>query len=300
MASGRQLARGGHRPDQALAAHEGARPGDPAAPAQLGDDDGDEGDDRPQPRDHQDQVATGVLAALLDEAEIVQEHQLGDRAGVADDLVRADLHRATGDLDHRSLPLCHLLRRLALERPRIVVGAQQQLPVARAQADRDEAFVAHRPVEQRLQAHALGILDGVRDRVRERVGEQLAAGHQVARKPAQREAIDQRQRQVRRDAERQQQGNQEAQLEAEGVHSQTARARALPAEVIERSYRCSSRKPDERPRSRQGVARSLRRARRQHHAAASATPLAAQKTELKPRVSLIAPPSTPPITPDAP
>ena len=48
------------------------------------------------------------------------------------------------------------------------------------------------------------------------------------------------------------------------------------------------------------LARSLCLARRQHHAATSATPLAAQNTELNPRVSLIAPPTTPPITPVAP
>jgi hypothetical protein len=54
------------------------------------------------------------------------------------------------------------------------------------------------------------------------------------------------------------------------------------------------------PAARQPVARSLSIARRQHQAAASATALAAQNTELSPRLWLIAPPATPPITPDAP
>jgi hypothetical protein len=175
----RQLARR-QRPDQALAAQEGTGPGDPAAPAELRNDDGDEGDDRAEPGDHQEQVATRVLAALLDEAEIVQQHQLGDRPVVADDLVRAHLYRAARDLHHRRLTFRYLARRLALERRRIVVRAQEQLVVACAQADRDQALIAYGAVEKRLQARAFGVGHGARDRVRKRVRQQLAAQHQVA------------------------------------------------------------------------------------------------------------------------
>ena len=50
-------------------------------------------DQPPSAADEEDQVAPRVLAAPLDEAHVVQEHQLGDRAGLAVDRVHADVHR---------------------------------------------------------------------------------------------------------------------------------------------------------------------------------------------------------------
>ena len=97
----RELARRCDRPDQALAAQQRARPGNPAAPAELGDDDGDEGDHGAERGDQNDKVLLGVLAALGDEAEILQHHQICDRPGLAHNLVNADVNRTACDANHR-------------------------------------------------------------------------------------------------------------------------------------------------------------------------------------------------------
>jgi hypothetical protein len=71
----RQFRGGQQGAEQALAAHDGARPIDPAAPAELGHHHRDHRDHQSQRRDQADQVAPRVLAAAVDEAQVVQQHQ---------------------------------------------------------------------------------------------------------------------------------------------------------------------------------------------------------------------------------
>ena len=90
------------------------------------------------------------------------------------------------------------LRLAAAQVLRKARGAAQQRAVERAQADRVQALVLHRAVEQRLQALHARFAHRRADRVGQRVGDQRAARVQVAREPAQGQLIHQRQSPGRR------------------------------------------------------------------------------------------------------
>ena len=194
-------------------------PGHPAAPAELRDDHRDQRDRQAERAMKSDQVAPRVLAAPIDEAQVVQQHQLGDGAGLAAATVCTPTW--TGPPARSKPRLGQLgggLRLLAVQRRGKAGAAAQHRAIERAQADGDQALVLHRAVEQGLQAGALGVADRVADRVGQRVGHQRAAHVQVAREPAQREPIHQRQREVRGRDQRQQQRHKETELEAERLH----------------------------------------------------------------------------------
>ncbi len=70
--------RAAHRADDALAAQQRAHPQHPATPAQLRHHHRDQRHHQAQRRDQADQVAARVLAALLDEAQVVQQHEPAD------------------------------------------------------------------------------------------------------------------------------------------------------------------------------------------------------------------------------
>ncbi len=72
----------GQRADEALAAQQRAHAQHPAAPAQLRHHHRDQRHHQAQQRDQADQVASRVLAALLDEAQVVQQHQPADDDGL--------------------------------------------------------------------------------------------------------------------------------------------------------------------------------------------------------------------------
>ena len=202
----RELARWRDRADQALAAQQRLRTGDPAAPTQLRDHDRDQRDHPAEPRDQEDQVAAGVLTAPGDEAQVVQQHEVGDRLpGVVDHRMDADVRRSARDLDDRRIGNRRQARCVAGERGRVVLGVREKLPAARAQADGDQPLVLGGAREERHQPPAIRVGEGFGDRIRERVGEELAARVEIAREPAQRQAVHQRQRQIRGHAERQQQ-----------------------------------------------------------------------------------------------
>ena len=206
---------------------------DPAAPAQLGHDHGDQRDHQAQRGDQADQVAARVLAAALDEAQVVQQHQAATPARGAEhrrppalrggaggsapggrvpaqsagagaaaararahDVLHAHVHRAAGQGQARF----GLRRELAASRAgqavREAVGALQQPAVRAAQAEREQALVLRRAVEQRPQPRSLLRRQGVGDRIRQRVGHQHAAAVQVAAEPAQRHLVHQRHGQV--------------------------------------------------------------------------------------------------------
>ena len=73
-----------------------AHAGDPAAPAQLRDDHRDQRDHQAQPGDEQDQVAARVLAAPLDEAQVVQQHQTARQHRLREDRGRGNLRGRHG------------------------------------------------------------------------------------------------------------------------------------------------------------------------------------------------------------
>ena len=214
----RQLATGAPRPDQAFATQQRAGAGQPAAPADLRDDDGDERDHGAEAGDEDDQIAPRVLAAFGDEAEVLQQHEVGDRPRLARHRMHADVDRPAFDAHDRRRQLGDVARFLAAEGRRIVVGVADEETARRAQADRDQALVLRRAIEERHQTTPLRIVDRLGDRIGQRVGDQLAAQVEVAREPAQRQAIHHRQSEVGAEPERDQERNQEPELEAERVH----------------------------------------------------------------------------------
>ena len=93
-ASGASLRRGSSGRSRPSPRSRPRTPDDPAAPAELRDDHGDQRDDQAEPGDEEDQVAPRVLAAPVDEAQVVQQHQPGHAPGVARyGRVHADVHR---------------------------------------------------------------------------------------------------------------------------------------------------------------------------------------------------------------
>ena len=71
---GRRAARG--RPQDAFAAQQRAQARHPAAPRQLRDDDGDQRDAEGERGEEIEEIAPRLLAAPLDEAHVVHEHEL--------------------------------------------------------------------------------------------------------------------------------------------------------------------------------------------------------------------------------
>ena len=179
---------------------------------------------RPSAAMKSEEIAPRVLAAPIDEAQVVQEHQLGDGAGLALDRVHADVDRTARQAKARLGQVGGDLRLLAVQRARKAGAAPQHRSIERTQADGEQALVLHRAIEEGLQAGALGVADRVADRVGQRVGHQGAAHVQVAGEPAQREAIHQRQREIRGRDQRHEQRRKETELEVERLHRITPAA----------------------------------------------------------------------------
>ena len=176
----RHLAWCGQRAQQAFAAQQPAHAGHPATQAQLGDDDGDQRDRQAQRGDEQEQVTARVLAAPVDETEVVQQHQPSDRTGFAVHRVHADVHRATRQPQPRvGLSGCRLCLR-AVEAARKGGGAAQWGAVEPAQGDREQALILHGAVEQSLQTCALCVAESIADRIGKGGGDERAADVQVA------------------------------------------------------------------------------------------------------------------------
>jgi len=216
---GGELGRGGaERPHQPFPAQQCPRTGDPAAPAQLRHHHGDDRDDPAQADDQDDQVLAGVLAAPLDEAQVVHQHQVSHGAGLRVDRVHAHVDGAAFDAQLRIGLLGHAGGLFAPQFLRVVRRALQQLPGGRTPADRHQPLVLDGPVEQRLQLAPARVLHGVGDRLGQCVGHQHATHVQVPCKPAQGEPVHQRECKVGGGGEDHHQGHQESQLQVECSH----------------------------------------------------------------------------------
>ena len=86
------------RAPEAFPAHERPQALDPAPPAQLGDDDGDQRDRRSETDEEEKQILSRFLAAPRDEAHVVHEHQVPGRRTIGLQWPHRDEQRALGAL----------------------------------------------------------------------------------------------------------------------------------------------------------------------------------------------------------
>ena len=158
-------------------------PCDPAAPAELRDDHGDERDERAEADEEPEDVALGLLAAPRDEAHVVDDHQRAEDRVVGTEALDRDVQRALGAGEQARLAVDEAVQVVAGDVGGEVARAGE-LPTLRvAEADRVQALVLRDAVEERgdlrprVRAHELGerLLDGV--------GDQLRADVEVAHEP---------------------------------------------------------------------------------------------------------------------
>ena len=93
--------RAADRPHQPFAAQQRPRARDPAPPAELGDDHRDQRDHAAEAADQDDEVLARVLAATLDEAQVLQQHELPDAARLRGHRIHAHVHRPAADGQQR-------------------------------------------------------------------------------------------------------------------------------------------------------------------------------------------------------
>ena len=247
---GRQFGCRQQRAQQAFAAHDRPRTVDPPAPAELRHDDRDQRDHETQPGDQADQVAARFLAAPLDEAHVVQQHEMADqfvhrrqlqrrcgvrfgqqqrlrcallacrrRRAVTHHAMDAHVHRTAGQRQAR-VDLLGQPQRLgttqAVGKP---AGALQQAAVGVAQSEGEETFVLRGAIENRHQPVLAIAEHRIGDRIGQRVGDQNPAAVEIPTEPSQRHLIQQGNRHIGRRDQRDHQGQQETQLQARGLQS---------------------------------------------------------------------------------
>ena len=99
--------------DDVVAPQQCAQSLHPAAPREPGDDHGDERDHAAQRDEEVEEVASGLVAAPLDEAHVVHEHQAAVRPAHTFDPAHREVHQAVGGLEQALL-------QVALRRQRCV------------------------------------------------------------------------------------------------------------------------------------------------------------------------------------
>ena len=228
-------------PQEALAAEQRPHAGHPALPAELRDDHGDQRNDEPETGNEPDQITTRVLASALDEAQVVQQHEMTQAQGtgaeacrtrsrcgrgggsrlhgrigtVIDDLMGAD-QQGTGGQFHPRLGFPAQRQRAGTgQAQRKTVGSLHEPACPVADPDAEQALVLGRPVEHASQPVAVLVAHALDNRIRQRVRHQRATCRHVAAEPAQRHAIHQRQGDVGGRHHGEHQRQQEPDLEAQ-------------------------------------------------------------------------------------
>ena len=147
---GPQLRRGAGRGAQdAFAAQQRAQSRDPTPPRQLRDDDGDQRDAQRERGEEVEEIAPRLLAATLDEAHVVHEHQLRAVSAVSASMRRTATCTTPFAVRSRCSP--GVMNGASVEQRSSLGNAarRDRRRVAReTQADRVEALVAREPLEE--------------------------------------------------------------------------------------------------------------------------------------------------------
>ncbi len=203
------------RPQDALAAQQRAQPGDPAPPRQLRDDDGDQRDARRQRREEVEEVPARLLAAALDEAHVVHEHELGALRRVAGERPHGDVQRRPSRCRSRCSPTVRYgasaEQRSSGGNAPVAIGAdvsERQSPTAYRRSSLVSRWknARIRVVEPVAISSSSGSCRVAGDQVRPDV--------EVAHEPARHQRVDERHRRVREQRERDQQRNEKAKRQA--------------------------------------------------------------------------------------
>jgi len=210
---------GGGRPaQQAFAAQQGARPGDPAAPRELRDDDGDQRDGGGQTKEEIEQVAPRLLAAPINETHVLNEHQAPVRVALARRRLDGDVQWALGGVqDMLVLAVVPVVERGAADLRRHRRRRQQLALRLGAVADGVQMLVLADAREKGRGAGRRSARQLLFERFLDRLGDHRRAHVEVAHRPAQGEIVDQRGDGVGKGRQGQQQGHQEAQRKAHGT-----------------------------------------------------------------------------------
>ena len=216
-----------------LAAAEGFAPDhrlqtrDPAAPADLRDHHGDQRDDRRDRRKEIEDVLLRVLAAPLNEAHVVHQHQIAVRGALGLDAVDRHVDRAALEIDQAALA-DHGLGAVFSAADR--GGKRRRLvdhPAAQvAETDREQPLVGDDPVEKPQDLGARTLAHEILKRLLDRVGDERGADVQVAHEPLERESVDERYDRVRDGCECDGEGKDEAKRQS---HASSCRFSCSPA-----------------------------------------------------------------------
>jgi hypothetical protein len=195
----------------------GPHPLHPAAPAEMGHKDGDEGGDDAQHREEEDDVLAGVGTAALHEAHVVHQDEGPFHPSLSTHGVGGDVHGALGELlDQAALPVGGAGGGAAegigerggavAEHPLLIAVAQGQQPLVLDGAEEEGIDPCPLPLCQEL---GQGVMQGV--------GDETGADIHVPDEPAQRQAVHQWDHAVGQQGQGDDQGDDEAQRQAQGT-----------------------------------------------------------------------------------
>ena len=199
------------RAQQPLAPQQGAQALHPAAPAQLGDGDGDERDRRTQAHEEHVQVLARLRAAARDEAHVVDDDEVSDRHSRGFQRPHRDEQRACGAV--QQMPR-GARKPFQVRAPDLGGQRRRDHRLARrggAIPHREQALILGDPIEECEHPGPLARLDQILERLLRGSGDQAGAAIQVPHEPLERELVHERHRRVREGAEREEQGQHEPQ-----------------------------------------------------------------------------------------
>ena len=189
---------------------------DPAAPAQLGDDDRDEGDDGTKGDEEIEEVLARLGAATRHEAHVVYQHQGPGGRAVDFEGPDGDEQGAVGTLEQLPRRARVLLELGAVDLHRQRRGRDGLAVAQWAEPQGVEALVLGDAAEELQQPAAVAGPDQIPQRLLDGARDERGAKVEIALEPLQGELIDERDYRVGEGAEREEQGNDEPQRKPHG------------------------------------------------------------------------------------
>src|SRR2546430_4601841 len=180
------------------------------SPAQLGDNDRDEGDNGPEGDEEIEEVFAGLRAAPRHEAHVVHEHQGSGGRALNREGPDRDEQRAVGTLEQLSRGARVRLEPGAADLRRQRRGRDGLAEAHGAEPHGVEALVLRDPGEKLEQPGAVAGADQIPQRLLDGTGDERGAEVQIPLEPLQGELVDQRDHRVGEGAEREEQRDNEA------------------------------------------------------------------------------------------
>lgn len=187
---------------EAFAANQRFQAGHPSAPAQLGDDHGDERDDRADADEQVEHVLLGVLAAALNEAHVMHHDEIPIRRALGFHGNYGDVDQSAPEFDQPAPPGVLVAVGTAdgiAAIDRIGEGErfEKQFPVDVTKAEREQALILRNAIEKAQYLYPRTFMHQFLQRFLDGTGDQGGADLQIPDKPLQGELIDQRNHRIR-------------------------------------------------------------------------------------------------------